>query len=98
MRTIEVGGGPASRWVSLRSTYPTPERDFQQLHIWIYKSKLRQKMHKKYSFIPSYADELTIHFNAVPSALPPLYVGEDEAGNLFKISLSFDPESRTYQD
>jgi hypothetical protein len=45
---------------------------------------------------PSYADESAIHFDVAPSALPPIYVEEDEAGNLFKISLSFDPESRTY--
>jgi hypothetical protein len=45
---------------------------------------------------PSYTDESAIHFDAPPSALPPIYVEEDEAGNLFKISLSFDPESRTY--
>jgi hypothetical protein len=45
---------------------------------------------------PSYADESTIHFDAAPSALPPVYVQEDEAGNLFSINLSFDPESRTY--
>lgn len=45
----------------------------------------------------SYGDEPTIHFEEVdPSVLPPIYVEEDEAGNLFRTSVTFDPESGTY--
>ncbi|KFI23699.1 WD40/YVTN/BNR-like repeat-containing protein [Nitrosococcus oceani] len=45
----------------------------------------------------SYGGKSAIHTEEVdPSVLPPIYVDEDEWGNLFRTSLTFDPESGTY--